>query len=129
MKRNFFIVVLVVVFAGVLFQSCEKEVVCPPNSISPTTNYAVIKVGDYSNGKYQLPVGGIVYTSKEGVKIFYCENRKEYGKEIYEEIFNPRNSIGVEYADWSVGDTVVWEYKNPKQIVRIEGSFEVLEVL
>ena len=84
-------------------------------------------LGEYNNGKYQIPSSGITYISKSGVAIYYCETRPNNGEKIYEEIFSPRRSIGVENADWKVGDTVTWVSVNPEQIIRIEGNLEVIE--
>ncbi len=120
--KNLFIVL---VLAGFLFQSCEIEEIEVPSP--PVETYQVVSIGEYSDGKYQLPSSGITYTSKEGVKIFYCEYRPENGELIYDEIFSPRKSVGIEYADWDIGDTVVWIPRNPEQIIKIEGELIVLE--
>ena len=105
-------------------QSCKTEIIEIPSI--PVESYKVITVGEYSNGKYQIPAEGITYISKGGVAIYYCENRRENGEKIYEEIYSPRNSIGGN-ADWNIDDTVKWIPMNPHTIVKIEGSFTILE--
>ena len=110
-------------FAGFLCQSCETEIIEVP--VTPTETYSVMTLGEYFDGKFQIPEEGITYVSKDGVTIYYCETRPEGGKSIYEEVYSPRYSIGG-VADWDIGDTVVWVPNNPEQIIKIIGSIEIL---
>ena len=118
-------IIILLILAGFVFQSCETQEIEEINS--PDKSHLVLSIGEYSDGKYQVPSNGIIYTSKEGVKIFYCEYRPEDGELIYDEIFSPRKSIGIQYSDWDIGDTVVWIPRNPEQIIKIEGELIVLD--
>ncbi|HKL44194.1 MAG TPA: hypothetical protein VJ892_02870 [Candidatus Absconditabacterales bacterium] len=120
--KNLFILLIL---AGFTFQSCEKQEI--EEIKSPDKSYPVLSIGEYNDGKYQVPYQGMKYTSKDGLKIWYCEYRPENGELIYDEIFSPRKSIGIEYADWKSGDTVLWVPRNPEQVIKIKGELIVLE--
>ena len=127
MKAKKLFIAIVVIIAGFMAQSCDNEVVEVPTT--PTETHLVMGLGKYGDGYYQIPEEGITYISKRGVAIYYCETRpSSTGKEIYEEVYSPRFSIGG-VADWEVGDTVTWVPMNPNQIAKFDGDVTLIEFI
>lgn len=104
--------VLVVVFAGLLFQSCEKI-----ENPQVDTKYVTLREGFHGNNYYKLPQGGVVYTADEEIQVFFVDNM--------EEIFKPEFSMGLKLGN-SIGDTVSLPSKNSSQLIWVSGRMHVL---
>lgn len=112
MKSNLCVLILVVFFAGLLFQSCEKI-----ENPQVDTKYVTLREGFHGNNYYKLPQGGVVYTADEEIQVFFVDNM--------EETFKPEFSMGLKLGN-SIGDTVSLSSKNSSQLIWVSGRMHVL---
>lgn len=111
MKRNL-LIVLVVVLAGIIFQSCEKI-----ENPQVDTKYVTLRIGFHGNNYYKLPEGGVIYTADEEIQVFFVNNM--------EETFKSEFSLS-QKGNHHVGDTIKLFSKNPKQLIWVSGRMQVL---
>lgn len=112
MKRNL-LILCVVIFAGVLLQSCEKI----EDNPQVDTRYVTLRRGFHGNNYYKLPEEGVLYTADEEIQVFFVNNM--------EETFKSEFSLS-QKGNHHVGDTIKLFSKNPKQLIWVSGRMQVL---
>jgi len=115
MKRINYLLLVVVIFAGILSQSCEKI----ENPVV-SNKYVTLYQGFHGNNEYKLPVEGAYYTSEEEIQVYFIQNR--------DTIFKPQFSVGGKSGN-RIGDTIFIFSKSPEQLVKVLGRMEVIQYL